>query len=275
MATRARLLGFGAGEHPVALQLGGSEPAEVAAAARVGQDLGYDEINLNVGCPSDRVQSGRFGACLMREPERVADCMAAAIAAVSHPRHRQVPASASTTRSRRRPCSAWSTCAPRPGVKTFVVHARKAWLEGLSPKENRDIPPLDYGLVHRLKAERPHTVHRHQRRAEVAGGGWGAHRSRLGGPGPGRRHARPRRLPRAGDPGPCRPLAVRSGRAGGRAGGRGARLSAYLAAELARGTHLYAMVRHTCSACSTAALAPAPGGASSRSRGSSPRCRPC
>jgi tRNA-dihydrouridine synthase A len=151
---RARLLGFDAGEHPVALQIGGSEPADVAAAARIGEDLGYDEINLNVGCPSDRVQSGRFGACLMREPERVAECMAAAIAAVRIPATVKCRIGVDDQDPEESLFSLVDQCAAA-GVTTFVVHARKAWLEGLSPKENRDIPPLDYDLVHRLKAERP------------------------------------------------------------------------------------------------------------------------
>src|SRR6201986_4003645 len=151
---RARLLGFDAGEHPVALQLGGSEPVEVAAAARIGEDLGYDEINLNVGCPSDRVQSGRFGACLMREPERVAECMAAAIAAVRIPATVKCRIGVDDQEPEEALFGLVDLCA-QAGVSTFIVHARKAWLEGLSPKENRDIPPLDYGLVHRLKAERP------------------------------------------------------------------------------------------------------------------------
>ncbi len=152
---RGRLLGFDGIEHPVALQLGGSDPQELAEAARVGEAFGYDEINLNVGCPSDRVQSGRFGACLMKEPGLVADCMAAIREAVS------VPA---TVKCRigvddQDPATALfalvDACAA-VGVEVFVVHARKAWLQGLSPKENRDVPPLDYGLVRRLKRERPH-----------------------------------------------------------------------------------------------------------------------
>ena len=151
---RERLLGFDAMEHPVALQLGGSEPKKLAEAARIGADMGYGEINLNVGCPSDRVQLGRFGACLMREPELVADCMAAMKAAVEAP---------VTVKSRigvddQEPEAALfalvDACA-EAGVTTFVVHARKAWLQGLSPKENREVPPLDHGLVRRLKAERP------------------------------------------------------------------------------------------------------------------------
>lgn len=152
---RDRLLGFDPVEHPVALQLGGSEPDQLAEAARIGQDFGYDEINLNVGCPSDRVQSGRFGACLMREPELVAECMAAIRGAVT------VPA---TVKCRigvddQDPVdSLFATvdASAAVGVTTFIVHARKAWLKGLSPKENRDVPPLDYALVRRLKRERPH-----------------------------------------------------------------------------------------------------------------------
>ena len=151
---RERLLGFDAAEHPVALQLGGSDPRELALAARIGEDLGYDEINLNVGCPSDRVQSGRFGACLMREPELVAECMAAIAAAV------RIPATVKCRigvdeQSPDESLFALVDLCVAAGVRTFVVHARKAWLEGLSPKENRDIPPLDYPLVYRLKRERP------------------------------------------------------------------------------------------------------------------------
>jgi tRNA-dihydrouridine synthase A len=151
---RARLLAYSPAEHPVALQLGGSEPADVAAAARIGEDLGYDEINLNVGCPSDRVQSGRFGACLMREPERVADCMAAAIDAVRIPATVKCRIGVDDQDPEESLFGLVDLCA-QAGVGVFIVHARKAWLAGLSPKENRDIPPLDYALVHRLKAERP------------------------------------------------------------------------------------------------------------------------
>ncbi len=151
---RGRLLAFDPIEHPVALQLGGSDPGELAAAARIGEDLGFDEINLNVGCPSDRVQSGRFGACLMREPLLVAECVAAMRAAV---------AIAVTVKCRlgvddQDPeqslfCLA-DGCA-QAGAAAVIVHARKAWLKGLSPKDNREIPPLDYDLVYRLKRERP------------------------------------------------------------------------------------------------------------------------
>jgi tRNA-dihydrouridine synthase A len=151
---KAKLLGFSAVEHPVALQLGGSEPADVAAAARIGEDFGYDEINLNVGCPSDRVQSGRFGACLMREPERVADCMAAMGAAVRVPVTVKCRIGVDDQVPEDSLFRLVDLCADA-GVRVFIVHARKAWLEGLSPKQNRDVPPLDYGLVHRLKAERP------------------------------------------------------------------------------------------------------------------------
>ncbi len=152
---RDRLLGFHAVEHPVALQLGGSDPAQLAEAARIGATYGYDEINLNVGCPSDRVQSGKFGACLMREPELVADCMAAIIEAVD------IPATVKCrigVDDQDPETSLFATvdASAAAGVGTFIVHARKAWLKGLSPKENRDVPPLDYGLVRRLKRERPH-----------------------------------------------------------------------------------------------------------------------
>ena len=151
---RERLIGFSAVEHPVALQLGGSEPAKLAAAARIGAEFGYDEINLNVGCPSDRVQSGCFGAALMREPARVADCVAAMRAAVSIP----VTVKCRIGVDDQDPADALpalvEACA-QAGVDTFAVHARKAWLSGLSPRENREVPPLDYGLVYALKRARP------------------------------------------------------------------------------------------------------------------------
>ncbi|MDX5329665.1 MAG: tRNA dihydrouridine(20/20a) synthase DusA [Caulobacteraceae bacterium] len=151
---RERLLGFDDAEHPVALQLGGSDPGELAAAARIGADLGYDEINLNVGCPSDRVQSGRFGACLMREPELVAECMNAIAAAVSIPATVKCRIGVDDQDPAESLFTLIDLCAAA-GVRQFIVHARKAWLKGLSPKENRDIPPLDYDLVYRLKSERP------------------------------------------------------------------------------------------------------------------------
>lgn len=151
---RARLLAFSDVEHPVALQLGGSDPADLAAAARIGEAEGYDEINLNVGCPSDRVQSGRFGACLMREPDLVADCVAAMGAAVRVPVTVKCRIGVDDQDPEASLFGLVDRCA-RAGVSTFIVHARKAWLKGLSPKENRDIPPLDYPLVWRLKRERP------------------------------------------------------------------------------------------------------------------------
>ena len=151
---RDRLLGFDAAEHPVALQLGGSDPAELMAAARIGEDFGYREINLNVGCPSDRVQSGRFGACLMLEPALVADCMAAIRAAVSVPATVKCRIGVDDQDPEVSLFNLVDACAA-VSVDTFIVHARKAILKGLSPKENRDIPPLNYDLVRRLKRERP------------------------------------------------------------------------------------------------------------------------
>lgn len=151
---RDRLLGFDAGEHPVALQLGGSDPAELAQAARIGEDFGYREINLNVGCPSDRVQSGRFGACLMLEPALVAGCMAAIRSAVRVPATVKCRIGVDDQDPAQSLYALVDACAAA-GVDTFVVHARKAILKGLSPKENRDVPPLNYDLVRRLKRERP------------------------------------------------------------------------------------------------------------------------
>jgi tRNA-dihydrouridine synthase A len=151
---RARLLGYDASEHPVALQLGGSEPADLAEAAKIGADFGYDEININVGCPSDRVQSGRFGACLMAEPDLVARGVAAMKAAVDVP----VTVKCRIGIDDQDPEMALDTLARAvvaAGADGLIVHARKAWLKGLSPKENRDIPPLDYDRVYRLKAAMP------------------------------------------------------------------------------------------------------------------------
>jgi tRNA-dihydrouridine synthase A len=151
---RERLLGFDAPEHPLALQLGGCDPAELAAAARIGEDFGYDEINLNVGCPSDRVQTGRFGACLMREPGLVAECVGAMIGAVAAPVTVKCRLGVDDQEPEESLFTLVDACAA-VGVTTFVVHARKAWLQGLSPKDNREIPPLDWPLVARLKRERP------------------------------------------------------------------------------------------------------------------------
>ncbi|QRM55747.1 tRNA dihydrouridine(20/20a) synthase DusA [Sinorhizobium sp. BG8] len=150
--NREKLLGFDDVEHPVALQLGGNDPQKLAEAARIGEAFGYDEINMNVGCPSDRVQSGTFGACLMREPQLVADCVSAMKAAVKIP----VTVKCRIGVDDQDPEVALRDLVSRvraAGVDAVWVHARKAWLQGLSPKENRDIPPLDYDLVRRLKAE--------------------------------------------------------------------------------------------------------------------------
>nr|WP_313901453.1 tRNA dihydrouridine(20/20a) synthase DusA [Methylobacterium sp. J-070] len=151
---RERLLGFSAAEHPAAVQLGGSDPAELAQAARIAVAFGYDEVNLNVGCPSDRVQEGRFGACLMREPVLVGDCVAAMKAAV------RVPVTVKCRigvddQDPEAALDALADAVAAAGVDGVIVHARKAWLQGLSPKENRDVPPLDYGRAARLKRRHP------------------------------------------------------------------------------------------------------------------------
>ncbi|WP_283807628.1 tRNA dihydrouridine(20/20a) synthase DusA [Bradyrhizobium lablabi] len=151
---RKRLLGFDPCEHPVALQLGGSDPRELAAAAKIGEDFGYDEINLNVGCPSDRVKDGRFGACLMAEPALVAACVEAMKRAVGI----SVTVKCRIGIDDQDPETALDALARgvvNAGADALIVHARKAWLNGLSPKENRDIPPLDYDRVYRLKAAMP------------------------------------------------------------------------------------------------------------------------
>lgn len=149
------LLKFDPLEHPLALQLGGSEPELLADASILGEEAGYDEINLNVGCPSDRVQSGRFGACLMREPTLVADCIYAMQEAV------RVPVTVKCRigvdeRDRYEDLSSFITNIAKSGCDTFIVHARKAWLQGLSPKENREIPPLRYEVVRQIKRDFPH-----------------------------------------------------------------------------------------------------------------------
>jgi tRNA-dihydrouridine synthase A len=152
--NRERLLGFDAFEQPVALQLGGSDPQALAQSARIGADFGYCEINLNVGCPSDRVQEGRFGACLMIEPALVADCVAAMKAAVEIP----VTVKCRIGVDDQDPAEAlfsFAAAVKAAGTDALIVHARKAWLKGLSPRENREVPPLDYEIVHRLKAAHP------------------------------------------------------------------------------------------------------------------------
>jgi tRNA-dihydrouridine synthase A len=153
---RQRLLGFDPSEHPVALQLGGSDPHELARAAETGRSFGYDEINLNCGCPSDRVQSGRFGACLMAEPSLVAACVSAMRSAVGG----SVPVTVKCRigiddQDSEAGLSRFVETVALAGCNIFIVHARKAWLQGLSPKENREIPPLDYERIYRLKAAFP------------------------------------------------------------------------------------------------------------------------
>jgi len=153
---RERLLRFDSAEHPVALQLGGSNPADLAASAAIGVDFGYDAINLNIRCPSERVQEGAFGACLMREPELVGDCVTAMKACVSLP----VTVKCRLGIDDQDPEEALNRFAETmiaAGADALIVHARKAWLKGLSPRENRDVPPLDYGLVHALKKRFPLT----------------------------------------------------------------------------------------------------------------------
>ena len=151
---REYLIGFDAAEHPVALQIGGSEPAKLAEASKIGEGFGYDEININIGCPSDRVQAGRFGACLMQEPDLVAECYAAMAKAVDVP---------VTVKCRlgvdeqniEKTLPEFLEKVSAAGCTHFIVHARKAWLKGLSPKENRDVPPLDYNLVREMKLQFP------------------------------------------------------------------------------------------------------------------------
>jgi tRNA-dihydrouridine synthase A len=151
---REQLLGYDPAEHPVAIQLGGSDPHELTRSAAIAEDFGYDEVNLNVGCPSDRVQSGRFGACLMAEPALVADCVAAMRAAVS------VPVTVKTRigiddKDSYEELVHFVESIAAAGCRTVIVHARKAWLQGLSPKQNREIPPLHYATVYRLKQDFP------------------------------------------------------------------------------------------------------------------------
>jgi tRNA-dihydrouridine synthase A len=151
---RGRLLGFDAGEHPVALQLGGHDADELARSAEIAQAWGYDEVNLNVGCPSDRVQTGRFGACLLKEPATVRDGCAAMRRATDLPVTVKTRIGVDEQDSYEALLAFVDTVA-EAGVTSFALHARKAWLKGLSPKENREIPALDYARVHRLKADRP------------------------------------------------------------------------------------------------------------------------
>ena len=234
---RARLLAFDRAEHPVALQLGGCDPQALARCARIAEDLGYDEVNLNVGCPSERVREGRFGACLMAEPMLVGDCVAAMKAAVKLP---------VTVKCRigiddqdpEEALAAFTRAVEAAGVAALIVHARKAWLEGLSPRENRDVPPLDYARVHRLKAAHPDL------RIVLNGGiadldQAAAHLGRVDGVMMGRAaYQEPWRLIDV-DPvlfGACAPLP--SPKAAAEA------LIPYIERELARGTRLSAITRH-------------------------------
>lgn len=150
----ARFLDYHAAEHPLALQLGGSDPEELAQCARLADEWGYDEINLNIGCPSDRVQSGRFGACLMAEPGLVADCVTAMRESTGSPvtvKHRI----GIDHRDSYEELARFVETVADAGCQTFIVHARKAWLKGLSPRENREVPPLSYATVYRLKNDFP------------------------------------------------------------------------------------------------------------------------
>jgi tRNA-dihydrouridine synthase A len=234
---RQRLLGFDDSEHPVALQLGGSEPDDLATSAKIGEDFGYDEINMNVGCPSDRVQDGRFGACLMAEPVLVADCVAAMKRAVAIP----VTVKCRIGIDDQEPEVALYTLARAvtdAGADALVVHARKAWLKGLSPRENRDIPPLDYELVYRLKADMPQLP-------VIINGGIGSiaeAKTHL-------RHLDGVMLGRAAYQEPWCLLDADSELYGDNASGRTMKdaigdFLPYVERELARGTRLHAMTRH-------------------------------
>jgi tRNA-dihydrouridine synthase A len=234
---RARLLRFDCDEHPLALQLGGSEPHALADCARIGADAGFDEINLNVGCPSDRVQEGRFGACLMAEPGLVGDCVVAMKAAVAIP----VTVKCRIAVDDQDPEEAlelFARAVERAGADALIVHARKAWLKGLSPKENREVPPLDYERVYRLKAAHP-------RLTTVLNGGVGsvedarAHLARVDGV----------MMGRAAYQEPWRLLAVDPVFFGEDARFAAAKDAAaafvpYIERELAQGTRLHAMTRH-------------------------------
>ena len=234
---RARLLAFDRAEHPVALQLGGSDPGQLAQCARIAADLGYDEVNLNVGCPSDRVQEGRFGACLMAEPALVGDCVAAMTGSVRIPVtvkcrigiDEQDPEEA---------LEALTNAVEQAGVAALIVHARKAWLAGLSPRENRDVPPLDYARVYRLKAA-------HRGLAVVINGGVvdldqvGTHLAHLDGVMMGRAaYQEPWRLLEVDPLLFGEPARFASPREAAEA------LIPYLERELARGTRLHAITRH-------------------------------
>jgi len=234
---RARLLAFDRAEHPVALQLGGSDPRQLAQCARIAADLGYDEVNLNVGCPSDRVQEGRFGACLMAEPALVGDCVAAMTGSVKIP----VTVKCRIGIDEQDPEEALERlthAVEQAGVAALIVHARKAWLAGLSPRENRDVPPLDYDRVYRLKAA-------HRGLAVVINGGVvdlaqvRTHLEHLDGVMMGRAaYQEPWRLLEVDPLLFGEPARVASPREAAEA------LIPYLERELARGTRLHAVTRH-------------------------------
>jgi tRNA-dihydrouridine synthase A len=234
---RARLLAFDRAEHPVALQLGGSDPRQLAQCARIAADLGYDEVNFNVGCPSDRVQEGRFGACLMAEPALVGDCVAAMTGSVKIP----VTVKCRIGIDEQDPEEALETltnAVEQAGVAALIVHARKAWLAGLSPRENRDVPPLDYARVYRLKAA-------HRGLAVVINGGVAdldqvrTHLAHLDGVMMGRAaYQEPWRLLEVDPLLFGEPARFASPREAAEA------LIPYLERELARGTRLHAITRH-------------------------------
>jgi tRNA-dihydrouridine synthase A len=234
---RARLLRFDPAEHPLALQLGGCEPRALAACARIAVDLGLDEVNLNVGCPSDRVQEGRFGACLMAEPALVGECVAAMKAAVVLPVTVKCRIGIDA-QDAEQALDIFAQTVEQAGVDALIVHARKAWLKGLSPKENREVPPLDYGRVYRLKQMHP-------RLTVILNGGIGtleeghAHLSHVDGVMMGRAaYQEPWRL-LAVDPrffGATAPFASNKDAA--------AALMPYIERELAQGTRLHAITRH-------------------------------
>jgi tRNA-dihydrouridine synthase A len=234
---RARLLRFDPAEHPLALQLGGCEPAALAACGRIGADAGFDEINLNVGCPSDRVQEGRFGACLMAEPALVGDCVAAMKAAVAIP----VTVKCRIGVDDQDPEAAlelFAQAVERAGADALIVHARKAWLKGLSPKENREVPPLDYERVYRLKAAHP-------RLTIVLNGGVGSVEHALGH----LAHVDGVMMGRAAYQEPWRLLAVDPALFGeaarfASAKDAAAALVPYIERELTQGARLHAITRH-------------------------------
>ena len=234
---RARLLRHDPAEHPVALQLGGSDPRALAQCARIGADAGFDEINLNAGCPSDRVQDGRFGACLMAEPDLVGDCVAAMKAAVTIP----VTVKCRIGIDEQDPEAALESFAQaveQAGTDALVVHARKAWLKGLSPKENREIPPLDYERVYRLKRA-------HARLTVVLNGGIGSVEAALAH----LPHVDGVMMGRAAYQEPWRLLAVDSSVFGEAARFTSPRAAAtalmpYIEREMAQGTRLHAVTRH-------------------------------